>query len=243
MSTAQQQAIQTAQRQQRISNEYTKATGNKGKPKTKEGKNIFRNWWSGLQETITKFCTTSDKVKTQKSSVVALLPGIAWGLPQLKKTALPTGAKVVGKSLVKVAGKALWVITTIDLSNKVVNYFEHGDTNDLVVGGDITPKDIADRKVKELLDKTYPKEKNSKNKGPTTQRGKKGNYDDTLNDFDDLKLKDVKGIQVKDKAGKVGYLEDGRKVVARPQVDDKDPTLEIQENNSRDRTKIRYEKE
>ena len=244
MSAAQQQAIRTAQRQLRISNEYTKAIGNKGKPKTKEGKNIFRNWWSGLKETITKFCTISDKVKTQKSSVVALLPGIAWGLPQLKKTALPTGAKVVGKSLVKVAGKALWLITAIDLSNKVVNYFEHGDTNDLVVGGDITPKDVADAKVKKLTDK-YPQSE-EQTKGPSIQHESKGNYDDALRDFDDLKLKDIKEIQTKYGPGKVGTLEDGRNVVVRPGSSSKNnnPTLEIQgENKFPDRTKIRYQKE
>ena len=168
---------------------------------------------------------------------------MAWGLPQLKKTGFPTVAKVVGKSLVKVAGKALWVITAIDLSNKVVNYFEHGDTNDLVVGGDITPKDIADRKVKELLDKTYPKEKNSKNKGPTTQRGKKGNYEDALNDFDDLKLKDVRDIQSDYGGGKTGILDDGTKVTVRPGSTGKYPTLDIQNKDKsiKEKTKIRYE--
>ncbi|WP_096815437.1 hypothetical protein, partial [Pseudolactococcus piscium] len=110
------------------------------------------------------------------------------------------------------------------------------------VGGDITPKDIADRKVKELLDKTYPEEKKSKNKGPTTQRGKQGDYDDVLDDFHSLGLKDVKDIQTDYGAGKVGFLEDGRKVVARPGSTAEAPTLDIQ-NDKYDKTKIRYTKE
>ncbi|HCN47918.1 MAG TPA: hypothetical protein DIT10_02265 [Chryseobacterium sp.] len=60
-----QQAIRSAQRQQRISLEYSQLTGNKGKPKTKEGKNIFKNWGASLKETIRKFCTTAKKPKKQ----------------------------------------------------------------------------------------------------------------------------------------------------------------------------------
>ena len=60
---AQKQAIQTAQRQQRISNAYAKATGNKGKPKTKEGKNIFRNFSDAVLKMLTNFCTSNDKSK------------------------------------------------------------------------------------------------------------------------------------------------------------------------------------
>ncbi|PCS03383.1 hypothetical protein RU86_GL001817 [Lactococcus piscium] len=63
VSAAQQQAIRTAQRQLRISNEYTKATGNKGKPKTKEGKNFFRNFGDAVLKMLTNFCTSNDKSK------------------------------------------------------------------------------------------------------------------------------------------------------------------------------------
>ena len=244
VSAAQQQAIQTAQRQQRITNDYSSVTGNKGLPKTKEGLALFKNWNNSLKETIRKFCTTSDKVTLQKSGVLALSPGTTWKLPELKLPSLPKGAKVAGKVLGKVAGKAFWIITVVDLSNKAVNYIEHGDTNDLVVGGDITPKDVADAKVKNLTDK-YPQSE-EQTKGPTTQHEGKGNYDDALKDFDDLKLRDVKEIDTQYGKGKVGTLEDGRNVVVRPGSSSKnsDPTLEIQgENKSPDRTKIRYEKE
>ena len=171
-------------------------------------------------------------------------PGTTWKLPELKLPSLPKGAKVAGKVLGKVAGKAFWIITVVDLTNKAVNYIEHGDTNDLVVGGDITPKDVADAKVKNLTDK-YPQSE-EQTKGPTTQHEGKGNYDDALKDFDDLKLRDVKEIDTQYGKGKVGTLEDGRNVVVRPGSSSKnsDPTLEIQgENKSPDRTKIRYEKE
>ena len=70
---AQQQAIQTAQRQQRITNDYSAATGNKGNPKTKEGKNIFRNWGESLKNTYKKFCQTANRVKnniTQKINTI-----------------------------------------------------------------------------------------------------------------------------------------------------------------------------
>ena len=137
VSSAQQQAIQTAIRQQRITNDYSSVTGNKGLPKTKEGINLFKNWNSSLKETIRKFCTASDKVSLQKSGAVALSPGTTWKLPELKLPSLPKGAKVGGKVLGKIAGKAVWIITVVDLTNKAVNYIEHGDTNDLVVGGDI----------------------------------------------------------------------------------------------------------
>lgn len=75
VSAAQQQAIQTAQRQQRISNEYSKATGNTGKPKTKEGINLHNNWGKALSEFLTHFCTTAkktDKQDAKKNESVSL---------------------------------------------------------------------------------------------------------------------------------------------------------------------------
>ena len=71
LSYAQIQAIQTAQRQQRLTADYQKATGSKGKPKTKEGQNLLRNWGQSLKNTLTKFCRTSVKVvkDTAKTSV------------------------------------------------------------------------------------------------------------------------------------------------------------------------------
>ncbi|MFZ7334322.1 HNH/ENDO VII family nuclease [Streptococcus pluranimalium] len=56
----QQQAQARAQaekrRQQKISDEYRQATGLKSTPKTREGKNLFRNWGKALAETLKHVC-------------------------------------------------------------------------------------------------------------------------------------------------------------------------------------------
>ena len=240
MTHAQRMAVLTSQRQQRLNLEYQQVTGSKGKPKTKEGANLLKNWGKSVKETWTKFCKTAPKakkVKHQSAGVVALSPEATWGLP--------AGGKVIGKTTVKMLGKIVWVYTVLDLTNKAVNYIEHGDTNDMEVGGDITPKDVANGKIKGLLGKAKSGEKTN---GPTTQYDKKGNYSDAEKDFDNLGLKDVKEIDTKFGKGKVGTLDDGRKVVIRPGSTLKNgeigehgpPTLEIQDKVGPGKTKIRY---
>jgi len=51
---------------------------------------------------------------------------------------LPAGGKVIGKTAIKALGKVVWIYTVLDLTNRAVNYIEHGDTNDMEVGGDIS---------------------------------------------------------------------------------------------------------
>ena len=193
ISYAQQQAIQTALRQQQISSDYSRITGNKGIPKTKEGVALWKNWNDSLKETLTHFCVTGEKVKPQSAGVVALAPGATWGLPKIKWPSISSGVKVIGKTATKVLGKAVLIYTVMDVTNKAVNYIEHDNTNDLVVGGDITPEDVANAKVKGLLDKTKP---GDETKGPTTQHEREGDYSDAEKDFDDLNLNDVKEIDM-----------------------------------------------
>lgn len=241
-SYQEQVAAQTAYRQKQISNAYASATGNKGTPKTKEGQALFKNWSKAYEATITKFCKTDPKVKHQSAGVVALASGATWSLPKLKWPSISSGSKVIGKATAKVLGKMVWIYTVLDLTNKAVNYIEHGDTNDMVVGGDITPEDVANGKIKGLLGKTKPGEKTN---GASTQYDKKGNYSDAEKDFDNLDLDNVKEINTKFGKGKVGTLDDGRTVVVRPGSKGKNgvsgpPTLEIQKKGSPEKTKIRY---
>ena len=243
ISYAQQQAIQTALRQQQISSDYSRITGNKGIPKTKEGVALWKNWNDSLKETLTHFCVTGEKVKPQSAGVVALAPGATWGLPKIKWPSISSGVKVIGKTATKVLGKAVLIYTVMDVTNKAVNYIEHDNTNDLVVGGDITPEDVANAKVKGLLDKTKP---GDETKGPTTQHEREGDYSDAEKDFDDLNLNDVKEIDTQYGKGKVGKLDDGRTVSIRPGskgegAQDGPPTLEIKKPGVRDVTKIRYQ--
>lgn len=190
---------------------------------------------------MTKFCKTAPKAGKvkQSSGGIALASGAAWNWSSVKP-----GSKIIGKTTTKVLGKAVWIYTVWDATNKVVNYIEHGDTNDMEVGGDLTPDDVANGKLKGLLGKTTPGEKTN---GPTTQHDKKGNYSDAEKDFDNLGLKDVKEIDTQFGKGKVGLLDDGRKVVIRPGSggnedtrNDGSPTLEIQDKIGPGRTKIRY---
>ncbi|MET1923477.1 DUF6531 domain-containing protein [Enterococcus faecalis] len=84
LSYAQIQAIQTAQRQQRLTADYQKATGSKGKPKTKEGQNLLRNWGKSLKNTLTKFCQTAKKVG--KQVVEKAKSGVAFGAGVIKQS-------------------------------------------------------------------------------------------------------------------------------------------------------------
>lgn len=66
-----------------------------------------------------------------------------------------------------------------------------------------------------------------------------GGYEQTLKDFESLNPSDVKDIQTKYGAGKVGILSDGTKVVARQGSTTGGATLEIKISNSKI-YKIRY---
>lgn len=147
---------------------------------------------------------------------------------------------MIGKTTAKILGKAVWIYIVWDLTNKAVNYIEHGDTNDTVVGGDLTPEDVANGKINGLLGKTKPGEKTT---GASTQYDKKGNYGDAEKDFDNLGLDNVKEINTKFGKGKVGTLDDGRTVVVRPGSKGKNgvsvpPTLEIQQKGSPEKNKV-----
>lgn len=68
---------------------------------------------------------------------------------------------------------------------------------------------------------------------------KSGGFEKTLEDFDSLNLSNIKDIQTQYGLGKVGYLEDGTSVVARPGSKTGGPTLEIKVSNTKI-FKIRY---
>ncbi|MGG5329881.1 hypothetical protein IGI46_001011 [Enterococcus sp. AZ163] len=128
------QVAQNVYRQQQINIAYANAIGNSVERRTKEAMNLLRNWNKSMKETLTKFCKTAPKAKKDKhqsAGVVALAPGATGSLP--------AAGKVIGKTTVKILGKAVWIYTVWDLTNKAVNYIEHGDTNDMVVGGDLEP--------------------------------------------------------------------------------------------------------
>lgn len=67
-SYAQQAAIETMYRQQRLNLEYQQVTGNKGTPKTKESMNLSRNWNKSMKERWTKFCKKAPKAKKAQTS-------------------------------------------------------------------------------------------------------------------------------------------------------------------------------
>ncbi|HFI0151189.1 TPA: HYD1 signature containing ADP-ribosyltransferase family protein [Streptococcus suis] len=101
--TQQQQAQQRAQaeqrRQQAIRDEYTQATGIKGTPKSREGKNIFRNWGKALAKTLKHVCTTAERVGKQ---IVKVAKKIDW-----KKVAIVAVATVAAVAVtVATAGAA-----------------------------------------------------------------------------------------------------------------------------------------
>ncbi|TFU29371.1 RHS repeat-associated core domain-containing protein, partial [Streptococcus acidominimus] len=57
------QAVQ--HRQQQIRSEYAQATGYYGTPRTREAKNLLRNWGKALKETYTHVCKTAKRVGKQ----------------------------------------------------------------------------------------------------------------------------------------------------------------------------------
>ena len=76
-------------------------------------------------------------------------------------------------------------------------------------------------------------------KETTNNAGVAKNFEKTLEDFEALQLSNVKDIQTQYGLGKVGYLEDGTLVVARPGSKTGGPTLEIKVSNKKI-YKIRY---
>ena len=76
-------------------------------------------------------------------------------------------------------------------------------------------------------------------KETTNNAGVAKNFEKTLEDFEALQLSNVKDIQTQYGLGKVGYLEDGTSVVARPGSKTGGPTLEIKVSNKKI-YKIRY---
>lgn len=90
MTYAQQVAAQTAYRQQQLTVQYQKATGSKGKPKTKEGQNLLKNWGTALKNTLTKFCKTAPKVAKK-----ALQTGVSFGVGVVIQFSENTGIKPV----------------------------------------------------------------------------------------------------------------------------------------------------
>lgn len=62
----------------------------------------------------------------------------------------------------------------MDLTNKAVNYIEHGDTNDMVVGGDLTPEDVALMKSNASAEELGYKKTNERSHGQPVYKSKKG---------------------------------------------------------------------
>ena len=82
--------------------------------------------------------------------------------------------------------------------------------------------------------------KSRKTKGKTKQWEKEGGYEEALEDFEKLKPKNVKNIEIKHGPGKCGKLSNGDNAVVRPGSSrESHPTLEIQHPNNKF-TKIRY---
>lgn len=91
-----------------------------------------------------------------------------------------------------------------------------------------------------LVDVLEDAESYGKSSPKTKQMQKKGDYETALEDFDKLKLKNVKKIDTQYGDGKCGELPNGdTAVVRRGSSKNKYPTLEIQHTNG-NYTKIRY---
>ncbi|WP_228064070.1 RHS repeat-associated core domain-containing protein [Streptococcus acidominimus] len=88
-----------AQRQQAVQNEYAQATGMKGTPKSREGRNLLRNWGAALAKTLKHVCTTARRVGKQ---IVKAAKKIDW-----KKVAIVAVATVAAVAVtVATAGAA-----------------------------------------------------------------------------------------------------------------------------------------
>lgn len=103
---------------------------------------------------------------------------------------------------------------------------------------------LKPKTVDDLISESTP---GDTSKGRSTQYNKAGNYQDALNDFESMNLRDVDDISREWCAGKRGKLEDGRTVVVRETSKGKigevgPPTLEIQKINCKDKIKFRYKK-
>lgn len=101
---------------------------------------------------------------------------------------------------------------------------------------------LKPKTVDDLISESTPGETS---KGRSVQYNKTGSYEDALNDFEAMNLKDIDDISREWCAGKRGKLEDGRTVVVRETSKGKigesgPPTLEIQKINCKDKIKFRY---
>ena len=83
-------------RQQNIRNEYSRATGSKGKAKTREAQNLFKNWGAALSSMYTHVCKTA---KRWVDSGVKFLKNVDW-----KKVGVTVGAIGVGIALTVATG-------------------------------------------------------------------------------------------------------------------------------------------
>lgn len=103
-SYQQQVAAQTAYRQQRLNLEYQQVTGSKGKPKTKEGANLLKNWGTALKNTLTKFCK-----KAKKTVKNVAKTGVAFGVGTISQILDNNGITLpIGSSFSLLADKD-WV--------------------------------------------------------------------------------------------------------------------------------------
>ncbi|MGQ7489461.1 hypothetical protein ACTGU5_11635, partial [Streptococcus suis] len=93
---AREQALAEQRRQQNIRNEYSRATGSKGKAKTREAQNLFKNWGAALSSMYTHVCKTA---KRWVDSGVKFLKNVDW-----KKVGVTVGAIGVGIALTVATG-------------------------------------------------------------------------------------------------------------------------------------------
>lgn len=96
-----------------------------------------------------------------------------------------------------------------------------------------TGKVRSDLQIKDILSNTTQR---SKTKGPAVQYDKVGDYNDALNDFNSL---NVRNVQTRPNGTITGNLPDRRAVNARNDSSGGEPTLEITISNNR-KIKIRY---
>ena len=93
---AREQALAEQRRKQNIRNEYSRATGSKGKAKTREAQNLFKNWGAALSSMYTHVCKTA---KRWVDSGVKFLKNVDW-----KKVGVTVGAIGVGIALTVATG-------------------------------------------------------------------------------------------------------------------------------------------